>query len=230
MSNSYEILRFAELPSTNDYAKNLRAERKNRFIIAEKQSRGRGTKGRSFSSGDGGIYLTKLSFDETLAADAFLIMARAAVAVCKTLEKFSLSPKIKWANDVYVNDKKIAGILIENTFSGNRVSSSIVGVGLNVNNALEEELSSIAISMRELLGKTVEKSAVEQVLIEEMTAEHTIEDYLRRVGYLNREITLVYGDKRVPARAISVTERGALVVDVAGEIKEMNAAEVSLLL
>ena len=59
-----------------------------------------------------------------------------------------LKPKIKWANDVFVANKKICGILIENIFSGNKISSSLIGVGLNVNNDLPEELNEIATTMR----------------------------------------------------------------------------------
>ncbi|MBQ9730345.1 MAG: biotin--[Clostridia bacterium] len=227
--NGYKILRFQELNSTNTYAKTLIPSGENALIVAEKQTGGRGTKGRSFSSNAGGIYATKLTVKSNVKAEnAFLIMANAAVAVCKTLERFSLSPVIKWANDVYVNDRKIAGVLIENTFSGKEISSSIVGVGLNVNNLLEEELSSIAISMRQALNKKVPFQAVEKVFFEELTSVHTMEEYLSRVGYLNREITLIFGEERVPARAISVTEQGALVVEIAGKIRQLTAAEVSL--
>lgn len=67
-------------------------------------------------------------------------MANASVAVCRTLENYGLTAEIKWPNDVYVQGKKICGILIENVFSGDRISSSVVGIGVNVNNSLPEEL------------------------------------------------------------------------------------------
>jgi len=144
-----KIIRFDEINSTNEYAKKLQEYDENVFILAKKQTSGKGTKGRSFSSNEGGVYLTKVCIHSNfLAKDAFLIMARTAVAVCKTLEDFSLSPKIKWANDVFVSNKKICGILIENVFSGKRIVRSIIGVGLNVNNALPEELEKCATTMQ----------------------------------------------------------------------------------
>lgn len=221
-------MRFDTLPSTNDYAKSL-DNKENLFIVAKSQTGGRGTKGRAFSSKDGGIYLTRLCVDEqTPITEPFRIMAGAAVAVCKTLEYFGLKPTIKWANDVFVNDKKICGILVENSINKNRFSSSIVGVGLNVNNDFPDELKDIAISMKQCLKRQVEIRAVEEKLLYELSTAHSMKEYVERVGYLNRKITLIYGDKRVPAYAVSVDESGALTVEEDGEIKRVVAAEVSL--
>lgn len=222
---NYTVLRFKSLPSTNDYAKSLE---ENSFVLATTQTGGRGTKGRSFSSAEGGIYLTKLSFEGMPAKDAFLIMARAAVSVCKTLERFALKPLIKWANDVYVNDKKICGILIENRLNGKEVASSIVGVGLNVNNVLPDDLKPIAISMREALKDEVDFQAVEKALLEELTKPYTIDEYIKRVGYLNRKVLLIEGEKQTRVIPLYVEEDGSLVVDEDGKIRKVAAAEVSL--
>lgn len=126
-----------ETTSTNEVAKSLRERGENLVVTAFRQTGGKGTKGRSFSSAAGGVYFTRLTFYENFpASDAFLIMASASVAVCRTLEKYGFEAEIKWPNDVYVHGKKICGILIENTFSGNKISCSVVGIGLNVNNEL----------------------------------------------------------------------------------------------
>ena len=225
-----KILRFEEISSTNEFAKEKRLEREDLLILAKRQTGGKGTKGRSFSSNEGGVYLTKLVFYENFSAkDAFLIMARAAVAVCKTLEKFSLSPKIKWANDVFVADKKICGILIENVFSGNKISSSVIGVGLNVNNLLPDELKEIATTMREQAGKELDFSAVESALIENLNENFSMEEYLSRVGYLNEEVCLRIGETLIPATPVCVEKDGALVVEIGGEKRRVFSGEVSLL-
>lgn len=226
-----KIIRFEEIFSTNEYAKELRAQGcdQDTVIIAKKQSGGKGTKGRSFSSNEGGVYATKLAFYEKFPAkDAFLVMARAAVAVCKTLEEFSLSPVIKWANDVYVSDRKICGILIENVFSGSNVSSSIIGVGLNVNNELPIELKEIAISMKEALGEEQDFSSVESLLIKNLFEEFSFEEYLSRVGYMDRTVTLVQGEREVQAIPRCVREDGSLEVEIDGEKTVVFSGEVSL--
>ncbi len=224
-----KILRFEELSSTQDYAKNLRADGEDTVVIARRQTGGKGTKNRSFSSAKGGLYLSKLSFYENFPAKrAFLIMERAAVAVCKTLESYGFAPKIKWANDIFVNGKKICGILIENVFSGNTIANSVVGIGLNVNNDLPDELSKIAVSMREATGKVFDLKEVENRLLEYLNEEIDSGEYQKRLGWLGEEVILVSGDERVPATLLSVTERGELVAKIQGEERIIAAGEISL--
>lgn len=222
-----------EVDSTNEYAKSLRASGRNEDVIitAKRQTAGRGTKGRSFSSGEGGVYLTYLRFFEDFEAKrAFEIMASAAVAVCKTLESFGFSPVIKWANDVHVNGKKICGILTENTFCGDKVQSSIVGVGLNVNNLLESELQSIATTMRQEMGGRICLRRVLRRLIENLQGSFSMNEYLSRLGYMGRRVELLFGDERVPATLLSVDNEGILTVERDGEEKRFSAAEISVIL
>lgn len=198
-------------------------------MTARRQTGGMGTKGRGFVSDEGGVYLTRLTFYKDFpAADAFRIMANASVAVCRTVERFGLSPLIKWPNDVYVRDKKICGILIENIFSENKVLSSVTGIGLNVNNALPEALKETAVSMREAAGRAFDRDEVEAALIEETEKEFAAQEYCRRVGYLGREIFLLSGGERIPAYAVCVDERGGLIVEIGGERRRVTSAEVSL--
>ena len=219
--------------STNEYAKSLRAEGclEDVIITAKRQTAGKGTKGRSFSSKKGGVYLTYLRFFEDFEAKrAFEIMASAAVAVCKTLETFGLSPVIKWANDVHVNGKKICGILTENTFGGDKLQSSIVGVGLNVNNLLEEELQTIATTMRQEKGKRICLRRVLRVLTENLQGSFCMDEYLSRLGYMGRRVELLLGDERVPATLVSVDNEGILTVEMKGEQTRFSAAEISVIL
>ncbi len=103
-----KLLRFEELPSTQEYCKARMSERKNKFVLSRRQTSGHGTKGRSFSSLEGGLYFSMALYPEDFPAEnAFLIMARTAVSVCKTLENYGLQPKIKWPNDIHVSGKKI---------------------------------------------------------------------------------------------------------------------------
>ena len=220
---------FEEIDSTNNCAKSLRSEGVDLIITAKRQTGGRGTKGRSFLSEEGGVYLSTLRFyEDFLAKDAFKIMSGAAVAVCETLRFYGLKPVIKWANDVYVNGKKICGILIENTLSGNRIASSVVGVGLNVNNLLSDELKDIATSMALEGGKTFSVETVTEKLIEELFKERTIEDYRAYLGFMGERITLILGDERIPATLLSVDEEGKLLAEIDGEKRIFSSAEVSV--
>lgn len=222
-------IRFQEIGSTNDYARSLRGEGKDLLVTAARQTGGKGTKGRSFSSEEGGVYLSKLVFyEEFPAKDAFTVMAGAAVAVCRTLESFGLSPVIKWANDVYVSDKKICGILIENVFSGNKLSSSLVGIGLNVCNRLPQELLDIATTMERELGARFSVEAVTEKLIEELDKGAEMSEYISRVGYMGQKATLLLGEEAVSGRLLSVDGQGGLLAEIDGEIRRLTAAEVSV--
>ena len=220
-----------EIPSTNDYAKARRKDKENLLVVAKRQTGGRGTKGRSFSSGTGGVYLSRLEFYENFPAkDAFRIMQGAAAAVCETLSSFGVTPQIKWPNDVYVNGKKICGILIENTFCGYLISSSVVGIGLNVCNRLPVELSSIATSLCLETGKEIGVDEVVERLLEVWGRENIHERYAQYLGWLGEEITLIIGENegKIEATLLSVDSEGGLWARVDGKEKRFVAAEVSL--
>lgn len=222
-------IRFAELDSTNLYAKSLRANGENVVVTALRQTGGRGTKGRSFSSEEGGVYLTKLVFYEDFSArDAFKIMAKTSVAVCRTLEAFGLSPVIKWANDVFVSDKKICGILIENVFSGNQIASSIIGVGLNVYNPLPEELTGIATTMEKETGKRFDVETVTERLVQELEKDVDVSEYISRVGYIGRTVKLLFADSEKEGKLLFVDEKGALHAEIEGKETTLTSAEVSV--
>lgn len=229
MENQIKRVHFTDLPSTQDYAKERRRDGVSLIVTADKQSGGKGTKGRDFSSLEGGVYLSKLSFFENFPAkDAFLIMARTATAVCETLRFYGLQPLIKWPNDIWVRDKKICGILIENVFGGDRIVSSVVGIGLNVNNSLPEDLQPIATTMYAETGKTHSVDEVRERLIAELDKERGIDEYRAYIGYMGRQATLILGDERVHGTLIAVGDRGDLTVEINGERRVLTAAEVSV--
>ncbi len=218
-----------ELDSTNEYAKQKRAEGNSLFIVAKRQRGGRGTKGRSFSSLEGGVYLSLLRFFEDFAAkDAFQITCGAAVAVCETLREYGLQPKIKWPNDIFVNGRKISGILIENVFSGSRVASSIVGVGININNPLPRELKEIATSV---YLETGVEGAVEETarrLGERLLLPCDMEKYRAYLGFIGERVTLLLGEEALSATLLGVEEDGKLRVKTAEGERLLSSAEVTV--
>ena len=229
--NGITWLAFKELPSTNDYAKEKRVDGKDLIVTAKRQTGGRGTKGRSFSSNVGGVYLTSLRFYQDFPARrAFEVMASAAVAVCKTLESFGVTPVIKWANDIHVNGKKICGILTENTFSGENLRCAVIGIGINVRNALPDELTRIATTLCKEKSKRISVRKVTKRLIKNLSVLYPVEEYLARLGYMGRSVELVLGDERVPATLLSVDKEGGVWVEMNGESKRFTAAEVSVVL
>lgn len=223
-----KIIKLKEVDSTNEYAK-----RQNFcgdvVVTAEVQTAGRGTKGRSFVSDRGGLYLSVMrTFDNFDGKNTFSIMISCCVAVCKTVESFSLKPVIRWANDVLVGGRKICGTLIENTLSSGNMCRSIVGMGVNVNNRLPEELQDIATSISQETGKKVSVAKVRRRLLKNLKRQYTVEDYKRYIDWFGQEVTLRRQDGAVRAVALDVDEQGRLVCEIDGAIQKISSAEVSL--
>ncbi len=224
----YIEYRFDAIASTQDFLREKRKEGKNAVAIAKIQTGGKGTKGRSFECAEGGLWLSILLFHENLAAkDAFLMMARSAVAVSKTLEDYGLTPKIKWANDVLLDGKKVCGILTENVFKGGMVESTVFGIGLNVNNTLGETLADIATTMSESCKKPISLAEVENCLLSHFFAPFTFTEYAQRLAYLGEEILFETSDRIFSATLSGVTDRGELILTENGERRTYAYGEIS---
>lgn len=129
---------YKTLDSTNNVAKRIIAEGEDDvlLVVGEEQTAGRGRQGKSFYSPQGtGIYMSLVVHPMIELQNAVTATTAAAVAVCRAIETLTdKKPMIKWVNDVYLNGKKICGILTEavTDFETQTVSSIIIGVGINL--------------------------------------------------------------------------------------------------
>lgn len=222
-----KIIELDSVNSTNEYIKNL--DGTDIIVCAKSQTGGKGTKGRSFSSSEGGLYISLLRRPENFKADkAFKIMINASVAVCETLKNFGVNPVIKWANDVLINGKKICGTLIENTISNNFITNYIVGIGININNVLPAEIEDIATSLKTETGKTFSVEDVKGKLIENLQKEYSVNKYKSYINWFDKKVKLLIDGKEIFAVAKDVDETGRLTCEIDGEIKKISSAEVSL--
>ena len=219
-----------ETSSTNDYIKRYLAGGEDVAVCARRQTGGRGTKGRSFLSDEGGVYLSFLTFYRNFPAeDAFRIMAHAAVAVCRTVRGFGVTPAIKWPNDVLAGGKKICGILIENVLSGGLVQASVVGIGVNVKNDVSA-LGGIAVSLANLLPQAPAVEAVRAALIENYRRESDFQEYLSYVGFLGGEVRVSEGGREYVAVARRILTDGRLEIEEQGKVRALSSAEISIML
>ncbi len=217
-----------ETTSTNDYIRCYLNGEENVIVSAKRQTGGKGTKGRSFLSGEGGVYLSALTFYKNFPANnVFRVMTHAAVAVCKAAERFGVSPEIKWANDVFADGRKLAGILIENIFRGANLHASIVGIGVNAGNDVSS-LGGIAVSLSELAGRQISADEARQALIEEYQRESTFNEYLARVRFLGRTVRVTEGEREYFATAKEILCDGRLLIEEDGKLRALSAAEISI--
>jgi BirA family biotin operon repressor/biotin-[acetyl-CoA-carboxylase] ligase len=152
------------------------------------------------------------------------LMTAVAAARAVTL-KTPLRPRIKWPNDILINDKKVAGILLEGKTSSTMIEHAVVGIGLNVNQApmdLPAELRPIATSLRIELGDSLERNTlICQVLIElenlyeklrRGDASTVLEEWRSLSATLDRRVRILQRDKVTEGVAVGVATDGALVV------------------
>lgn len=157
------ILRFDSCTSTNDV---LKGEQEDFVIaVAEEQTAGRGQRGNTWIS-DGGknlLFSILITPNELNAADAFVLSQGIALSIYNALVRYIPKERvsIKWPNDIYVDTRKVCGILIENDLQGKRVTRSIIGCGINVNQmSFPNGLAAPATSMAMELGKDISRESV----------------------------------------------------------------------
>ena len=128
------IYHIAETTSTNDLACEERYGHGD-VICAERQTAGRGQRGHTWTSPEGVNLLFSVVLCPTFlpAGEQFLLSQAVALALVDTLGTCGIDARIKWTNDIYAGDRKLVGILIEHNLTGDRLSRTIVGIGVNVN-------------------------------------------------------------------------------------------------
>ena len=152
--------------STNTLLKELIAKgQEPKFIYAGYQTAGRGQTGNSWESEEGKNLLCSILLppDKNL----YFLNIAVGVAILRLLgEDFT----IKWPNDIYYGDKKVAGILVENAIIGNEVKYSIAGIGLNVNQTVFRSDAPNPVSLKQITGKEYDIDALMQRLYEAIQA------------------------------------------------------------
>ena len=155
-----KITHFKTLESTNQYLQNLLNEGidiVDNIVVTDYQTSGKGQGKNVWQSEDGKNLLFSIALDMSFlkAENQFLLTQMVSVTMINVLKKYlpEESLFIKWPNDIYFNDKKIAGILIKNEIKGMMMGTSIIGIGLNVNQTSFDKNLPNPISMKMITGK-----------------------------------------------------------------------------
>ncbi|MBR2638388.1 MAG: biotin--[Bacteroidaceae bacterium] len=123
-------------------------------VTADSQTKGRGQRGNVWLSQSGcNMLLSMLVNPHFLPVERqFLLSQVVALSLHRSMASYGIDVLLKWPNDIYVGSRKLAGVLIELDYSGNRVEQAIIGVGLNVNQTMFDEMDRIPVSMKMLKG------------------------------------------------------------------------------
>lgn len=243
--NDKNIIILNEVDSTNNYAKQLIADKveEGTVVLAHYQKNGKGQQGNFWESEPN----KNLSFSLILypnwlgAGKQFFISKVVSLALVEVLKTKVENVSIKWPNDIYLRNKKIAGILIENSIKGATIDSTIIGVGLNVNQEIFVSNAPNPVSLKQITDKNFE---VEDVLNEFLNAFYSIINELQ-IG-LEQKIDKAYfsnlfrknewskylkDGKQFEARIIGIGDFGQLQLEEkTGQISEFMFKEVEFVI
>ena len=241
MTHRVPVKTFMEIDSTNAEAKRMIAAgaEHGTVIAADSQTAGRGRFGKSFYSPKGtGLYLSViLKPDSTHISDAQMITVAAAVVTARAIESLTgRHVDIKWVNDLFLEGKKVCGILTEavSDFESGRVDSIVVGIGINCSTAaFPTEIQGVAGSLgADKLSRNRLAAMVADGLIDSfgnLSDPAIIDDYRSRSIITGKEIVYMEAGRERAAVVESINDRGNLVVrDSAGEVSVISSGEVSI--
>ena len=233
-----KIIFYESIDSTNTRAKEWAKQNPDNHspvvFIANRQTAGRGRRGRSFvSEGGAGIYISILTYPEESGADATATTARAAVTLAKATESLSdCDIKIKWVNDLYLGGKKLAGILTEGEMGKDgKIAYQVVGMGINVyKNAISDEISNIATSIEGEKGIGVDRSKLAAAIINHHLnySGDFYTEYKSRSFIIGRRVTVMKLSESYEAEVVDIDSDFSLIIERDGKQERLFTGEISL--
>ncbi len=238
-----EINIFDEVTSTNTL---LKEQGKNKSewctVISSSQTGGKGRLGRSFySPKDSGVYFSVLLKPDLEIEKAILITTAAAVAVTRSLEILGCKDsQIKWVNDIFVNNKKVCGILTESVINTEtkKLDFAVLGVGINLlkpKSGFPDDIKNIAGAVFGSEEVDIKERFVAEFLNEfyriyvNLTDSDFMEEYKEKCFCIGEEITVISGDTVRQGRAVSIDENARLLVEFIDNHTEfISSGEISI--
>lgn len=216
-----KIIYYAELTSTMDAAKHLARKGCPDFttVIAGRQKNGRGRLSRQWLSEKGGLYFTMVLRPDLPPVLSFRVGLLASVTLARILnEIFGIDVRVKWPNDLLVDERKICGMLSELEAEADRVAFINIGIGLNVNND-PSPIEPAATSLKNILGHKVSIKEILAHYLDSFEAQmqtaaydEVVEQWKQFTVTLNRDVRVVTTHEVLTGKAIDIDDTGALVL------------------
>jgi BirA family biotin operon repressor/biotin-[acetyl-CoA-carboxylase] ligase len=241
------ILYREEVTSTQDEAGELarKGAEEGVVVISERQTKGRGRKGRLWSSPSReGLYFSTVLRPNLKPNQIVQIPLIAGVAVCKAIRRVTpLEPRIKWPNDITIGGKKVAGILAEMSCDMDRVDHIVLGIGVNVNtrcSLLPEPTRGIATSLAERCGEYVSRVRLVQSILAEFDALYSAflvsgfdalrEEWKALDSTVGSWVKVSDAEGEIKGKALDIDGEGFLLVRKEnGNVKRVLSGDVSLI-
>jgi len=236
-------IKLDSVSSTNAYISTLLSQKKVKdplVVVADYQEAGKGQGLHSWHSNrEENLLMSLLLFPAFLSASEQFHLSRvASLAICDTLDSLDLAAKIKWPNDILSSKGKIAGILIEHGISGAKISFTIVGVGLNLNQTEFPEFPIPASSVKMEKGLNQEPQHVAIILEKHLQKRYQMlergqtriieQDYLSRLHLIHKPSTFSTVNETFQGVIRGVNEFGELVVEKEGELLSYSHGNIEV--
>ncbi len=240
------LLHFDRVTSTNNVLLEMLSNSKplaeGSVIMAVEQTAGRGQMGNHWESEPGkNICLSLLYKPEFLAIDKqFYLSMAVSLGICNFLEaELNTKIEVKWPNDIYIDGKKIAGILIENSLMANHLKTSIIGIGLNVNQVFFSDLANNAVSMKQISGIEYSINALVArlfdfleywyLMLKNNKTEQIKNEYVSKLMFYNTETNYKIGGKEMKCKISDIEEGGRLVLLCDDELIKCDTKEIEFM-
>ncbi len=234
INDPVKVFVFDTVTSTNDVAKKLCKENEECIlVVADGQTNGRGRQGKSFFSPSGsGLYFSMVFSTDSPAFEFTGVTCAVAVACARAIEKLcSLNVKIKWVNDIYIENKKVCGILVQSVSENGIVKKLIVGVGINISTVdFPDEIKDIAVS----LGKKIDRNILAAEIANNISElifddpEKYIGEYKKKSNVIGKDITYFKDNIPHTAQAVDIDKKGGLVVLENGKKTTLTSGEITV--
>jgi BirA family transcriptional regulator, biotin operon repressor / biotin---[acetyl-CoA-carboxylase] ligase len=240
-AGEWEIRRFAEIDSTNTYVRDQARQGtpEGLVAVAEHQTAGRGRLDRRWESPPGANLLASVLLRPACAAgDLHLCTGAVALAAADACAAVAgVEPVLKWPNDLLVDGAKLAGVLAEAEFAGDRLESVIVGIGINVawpgppeaaGTCLDDRSGSAQpVDPAELLDHLLEGLAARRPLLDDEVGRRDLANEVRRrCATLGQRVRVTVADGELTGVASAIDEAGHLVVETDAGAQQVSAGDV----
>jgi len=237
---------FDSIDSTQNQALKMADDPTNNgtVIIAAEQTGGKGRSGRKWVSPKGGIWLSIILHPKFDISITTLFPIASALALSNALEKtLKISPELKWPNDLTINGKKVAGMLVDASLESNRIENLVLGIGINFDvdvKQIEKTLKGTSnfygvTSLSEQKKKIKPIQLVQTFLVEfekiyellnTKQTKKIISEWTKRSSTIGKNVELDTIDGKIKGKAIKIDEDGALVVSDNGKINRIIAGDI----
>jgi len=192
----FKIEQYQQVTSTNLMLKKMAGERKLKegtVILADFQTAGKGRGNNIWNSEPGANLLFSLFIRPDLKVENhFALNEFVSLSICDTLAQYKVESWIKWPNDIYVNERKLAGLLIENVIAGDTITESVIGVGFNLNQTIFPKEVPNPVSLSALLGYPVSRDDFLNCLLSHLGSRYDQLKHLGFQGLYSDYVTRVY--------------------------------------